>query len=79
MPTTVLTPPRVGDIVHYTPLDLPGCRAAIVTEIHIDAHLATLAVLHPSGMQFLQQIRQAELEHLWEQYEPGTWHVAHHQ
>lgn len=76
-----LNPPRVGDIVHFWPMlpDTPGCRAAVVTEIHIDARMATLAVLHPNGMQFLPEVRQAELEHLWEQYEPGTWHVANHQ
>jgi hypothetical protein len=41
--------------------------------------MATLAVLHPTGMQFLPEVRQAELEDMWEQHEPGTWHLADHQ
>lgn len=81
MMTNNTTPPRVGNLVHYVPFayDTPGCRAAIVTEIHIDARMATLAVLHPTGMQFLPEVRQAELEDMWEQHEPGTWHLADHQ
>lgn len=81
MTTVGPRPPRIADLVHYWPLvsGSPGCRAAVVTEIHRDAHLASLAVLHPTGMEFLPEVRQAELEHMWEQYEPGTWHLSGHQ
>lgn len=85
MTATRLRPPHVGDVVHYWPLlpDVPGCRAALVTEIHVDPHLASLAILHASGVQFLLGVRQAELDPLvadpfTDKYEPGTWHEAKH-
>lgn len=76
-----IVPPRVGDIVHYKMLmpDVPGCQAAIVTDTHLDPALASLAVFHANGTQYLPQVRHVELEYMWEQYEPGTWHRAEHQ
>lgn len=79
--TTVSLPPRVGDIVHYWPLlaERPGCKAAIVTEIHVDPQLATLMVVCATGVQFVQQARKAEAGFTWDSFEPGTWHSAEHQ
>lgn len=78
--------PHIGDMVHYWPVltELQGCRAAVVTGTHVDPHLASLMVLHTTGCQFLEEIRQAELDPLMtdpltDKYVPGTWHVAAHQ
>lgn len=86
MTVTSLSPPHVGDIVHYWPMltDIPGCRAAVVTGIHVDPHLASLMVLHTTGMQFLHEVRQAQPDPLMsdpilDKYVPGTWHLASHQ
>lgn len=74
------TPPRVGDMVHYVPLvaEIPGCRAAVVTGLHIDPQLATLMVMHTTGVQFVADVRQAECDYAWEKFQPGTWHLAGH-
>lgn len=87
MKPTSLSAPRVGDIVHYWPTlsEMPGCRAAIVTEMHIDRHLASLMILHTTGLQFLPEVRQSESDPLaadsfaTDKYVPGTWHSAAHQ
>lgn len=87
MRPTSLAAPRVGDVVHYWPTlsEMPGCRAAIVTETHVDPHLASLMILHTTGLQFLQGVRQAESDPLTpdtfitDKYVPGTWHSAAHQ
>lgn len=79
--TATSAPPRVGDIVHYWPLlaERSGCKAAIVTDLHVDPQLATLIVFCATGIQFVQQARLAEPGFTWETFEPGTWHVAGHQ
>lgn len=83
MTAPVANPPRVGDIVHYWPLtaEMPGCRAAVVTEIHMDPQLASLMVLHTTGIQFILEARVSLVEHdpFTDRYEPGTWHSADHQ
>lgn len=68
-----MTPPTVGQIVHYVSYGSAGgkyareCRAAIVTEINPND--IGLAVLNPTGLFFDRQIRQSEQEHTG-----GTWH-----
>lgn len=86
MMTTSLNAPHVGDVVHYWPMlsEMPGCRAAIVTEMHVDPHLASLMILHTTGLQFLTEVRQSESDplsdpYVTEKYVPGTWHAAGHQ
>ena len=72
--------PCLGDMVHYVPLmaEVPGCRAAVVTDTHVDPMLASLMVLHSTGVQFITDVRQSECEFSWETRQPGTWHVAKH-
>lgn len=83
MTALVTNPPRVGDIVHYWPLtaEMPGCRAAVVTEIHMDPHLASLMVLNTTGFQFVLESRMSMTDYdpFTESREPGTWHSADHQ
>lgn len=72
--------PRVGDIVHYWPLlvEKPGCRAAMVTDIHYNPQLASLMIAHATGVQFLPEVRRMECDFSWDAYQPGTWHHAGH-
>jgi hypothetical protein len=86
MAQTSLHVPRVGDVVHYWPLPAEGsgCRAAIVTDIYMDTHLASLVVLHINGLQFLEEVRISEndtylTDAFVDRYPPGTWHLADHQ
>lgn len=86
VPTTSLNAPRVGDIVHYCPLpsEGSGCRAAVVTEIHIDPHLASLMVVYATGVQFVADVRVSENDtfpndSFLDKYTPGTWHFSGHQ
>lgn len=74
----MVTPPRVGQTVHYVSYGTPGgeyrsqCRAAMVTEVSAERADPTeigLAVLNPTGLFFDRQIRQSEDEHTG-----GTWH-----
>lgn len=82
MTALVTNPPRVGDIVHYWPLmaEMPGCRAAVVTEIHMDPQRASLMVLSTTGLQFILEARMSLVEQdpFTDKYEPGTWHSADH-
>ena len=86
MTANSLNPPHVCDLVHYFPLPTEGsgCRAAIVTEIHVDPHLASLMVAHPTGVQFVADVRRSVSDtflndSFLDKYAPGTWHLSGHQ
>jgi hypothetical protein len=73
-----MTLPAICRLVHYVSYGSADgryrseCRAAVVTETHLEGKDATaigLAVLNPTGMFFDRNVRQSEGEH-----SGGTWH-----
>ena len=67
--------PSIGRIVHYVSYGTPGgeykseCRAAVVTEVAIDATTVGLCVLNPTGQFFNRGVKQDDTSHAG-----GTWH-----
>lgn len=70
------TQPTINRMVHYTSYGSKDgrykstCRAAVVTETHLDQMPPTigLAVFSPNGMHFDRYVRESD------EHTGGTWH-----
>ena len=67
----MMSAPTIGRHLHYVTRDGSGnvCRTAVVTEVNDTGRSVGLAVLHPTELEFVQDVQRNE-------YTPtvGTWH-----
>jgi hypothetical protein len=81
MGVSEMTIPSVGRVVHYVARGSAdgvfpvACRAALVTEVpdpeNPGSPVVSLAVFHPDGLLFAQDISQGEQN---DHHVGGTWH-----